>query len=79
MSIMRHRGVGSVHNRLRRSAAAVAGTVVLATTLGPLAAQPTSARTFDFGPTGTLVLNPLPPHFACAMRRALVDRNVRCP
>ena len=78
-SIIRTGGVGSIPIRLRRGVAAAAGTLVLATTLGPLAAGPASARTFDVGPTGALVLNPLPPHFACAMRRALADRNVRCP
>lgn len=41
-------------------------------------AVPASARTFDFNATGSMVQQPLPPGFACAMRRAMLDRRIPC-
>jgi hypothetical protein len=41
-------------------------------------AGPASARTFDFNSTGSIVQRPLPPGYACAMRRALLDRQIPC-
>jgi hypothetical protein len=69
---------GSVSVRLRRRALSLAGALVLATTLGPLAIGSASARTFDYSSTGSLVQQPLPSHWACAMRRALAGRQVSC-
>jgi hypothetical protein len=41
-------------------------------------AVPASARTFDFNTTGSMIQQPVPADFACAMRRATVDRTVSC-
>jgi hypothetical protein len=41
-------------------------------------AVPAAARTFDFNPHGSVVLQPLPPRFACAMKRATLNRHIAC-
>jgi hypothetical protein len=41
-------------------------------------AVPASARTFDFNATGSMVQQSLPPGFACAMRRAMLDHGIAC-
>jgi len=76
MSINRLAGARIASARLRRSAAVLAGALVLATTASPFAAQSTSARTFEYG--SPLVQHRLAPGFACAMRRALAGRRVSC-
>lgn len=63
---------------LRRAMAILAGALVCAMAFTPLSVAPTSARTFDISPNGSLVLNPLPPQFACAMKRVLANRQVAC-
>ena len=75
MTIIRSGGA-SGPARLRNRAAILAGALALATTATPFAVQTTSARTFEYG--SPLVQHSLSPHFACAMRRALADRNVSC-
>jgi hypothetical protein len=52
---------------------ALAVAVALSTTTAP-----TSARTFNFNSAGSMVQQPLPPQFACAMRRALTGRSFAC-
>ena len=64
--------------RLQRRVAILAGAGTLAISLVPLAAAPASARTFDFNATGTMVQQPLPPQFACAMSRAIANRHIAC-
>ena len=39
---------------------------------------PASARTFNFNSAGSMVRQPLPPQFACAMSRALNGRRSAC-
>ena len=39
---------------------------------------PASARTFNFNSAGSMVQQPLPPQFACAMSRALNGRRSAC-
>ena len=39
---------------------------------------PASARTFNFNSAGSMVQQPLPSQFACAMRRAQADRSFAC-
>jgi len=55
---------------------------VLALTVTMLAltstAVPASARTYDINSIGSMVQQPLPPGFACAMRRAVVNRRISC-
>jgi hypothetical protein len=41
-------------------------------------AVPASARTFDFNAAGTMVQQPLPHGFACALLRAMLDRRIPC-
>lgn len=41
-------------------------------------AVPASARTFHFNSTGSMVQQPLAPGFACALRRAMLDRGIPC-
>jgi hypothetical protein len=36
---------------------------------------PASARTFDFNTTGSMVQQPLPPQWACAVEQALTDHT----
>ncbi|MGH2909138.1 MAG: hypothetical protein ACRDK8_07570 [Solirubrobacteraceae bacterium] len=36
------------------------------------------ARTFEFGPIGTMIQQPLPSEWWCAEKSALLDRDVRC-
>ncbi len=36
---------------------------------------PASARTFDFNTTGSMVQQPLPPQWACALEHALTDQS----
>jgi hypothetical protein len=56
------------------------GSLAVALTLLALSstAVPASARTFDFNSTGSMVEQPLPPGFACAMRRAMLNRRISC-
>jgi hypothetical protein len=56
------------------------GFLALALTMLALStsAVPALARTFDFNSTGSMVQQPLPPGFACAMRRAMVNRRIPC-
>jgi hypothetical protein len=53
------------------------GILTLTIALSTIAA-PASARTFDFNATGSMIQQPLPPEFACAMRRAITDRRIPC-
>lgn len=39
---------------------------------------PATARTFNFNSAGSMVQQPLPPQFACAMSRALNSRRSAC-
>ncbi len=39
---------------------------------------PVSARTFDVDARGSMILNPDAPEFACAMERAMLNRNLGC-
>ena len=39
---------------------------------------PASARTFNFNSAGSMVQQPLPPQWACLMRRALTGRSSAC-
>jgi hypothetical protein len=54
-------------------AAAIAMTLALSITAGRV-----SARTFSYPSGGSLVQQPLPPHWACDMRRALGERTSPC-
>ena len=36
---------------------------------------PASARTFDFNTTGSMIQQPLPPQWACAVEQALTDQS----
>lgn len=54
-------------------AVAIAMALVLSATTGRA-----SARTFDYPSGGSIVQQPLPPHWACDMRRALSNREIRC-
>lgn len=57
-----------------------AGVLTVALTVLALSttAVPASARTFDFDSTGSMVQQPLPPGFACALQRAMPDPGVPC-
>ena len=63
--------------RFHRFALALLG-VAFATMLALSTSSPAPARTFDFNSTGSLVLDPPSPLFACAMRRAMTNRAVPC-
>lgn len=56
------------------------GFLAVALTLVALSsvAVPASARTFGFNSTGSMVQQPLSPGFACAMRRAMLNRRIPC-
>jgi hypothetical protein len=56
-------------------AAAVTTAVMLALSATTV---PSSARTFNFTPAGSMVQQPLPPHWACSLSRALSDRTFAC-
>jgi len=43
-----------------------------------ISTAPASARTFTFNSVGSMVQQPLPPQFACALRRALSGRSSTC-
>jgi hypothetical protein len=43
-----------------------------------LGATPASARTFNFNSAGSMVQQPLSPQWACAMRRAMINRRIPC-
>lgn len=65
------------HLRTYRYAAVILA-VALTIALAIGTPKPVSARTFDFDPNGTMVLQPLPPLWACAMRRAMINRRIPC-
>ncbi len=59
----------------------VRGRATLATVLVLLlsaAAAPVSARTFDVSASGSMILQPLAPGFACAMQGAMLNRDFAC-
>ena len=79
MSLIKPGGGHGGRARSRRAAAILAGTCAVAIGGLPLAsAPPASARFFDVGHGGTLVLRPLPASFSCAMEAALADRHASC-
>lgn len=41
-------------------------------------APPSSAKTFDFNSNGSMILQPLPPEFACALERAARNQQIPC-
>jgi hypothetical protein len=58
------------------AAAIIAG--ALTTALAISIATPVSARTFDFNSVGSMVQQPLPTRWACAMQHALTNRRIPC-
>lgn len=67
-----------IHARTNHIAAgilALALTIALALSTTTV---PASARTFNFNSAGSMVQQPLPPQFACAMSRALNGRRSAC-
>ena len=79
MTTTRSRISSLTKGRLRcRRTAALGAALALAATLAPVAAAPSSARTFDVGPSGTMVLNPLPADWNCLMDRAIANKRIPC-
>jgi hypothetical protein len=64
------------HARIHHHAIGILG-IVVAVALS-ISAAPTSARTFNFNSAGSMVQQPLPPQFACALQRALTGRSFAC-
>jgi hypothetical protein len=60
-----------------RAVAILATAVALALSIS-ISTAPASARTFNFNSAGSMVQQPLPPRFACALRRALSGRSSAC-
>jgi hypothetical protein len=62
-----------------RAVAILAIVVALALSISiSISTAPASARTFNFNSAGSMVQQPLPPQFACALRRALSGRSSAC-
>jgi hypothetical protein len=67
------------HRRFHgRRTAALGVALALAATFAPIAAAPSSARTFDVNATGTMVQNPLPADWNCLMERAIANHHIAC-
>jgi hypothetical protein len=64
--------------RCRRRMAALGAALALAAAVPPIAAAPSSARTFDVNARGTMVLNPLPADWNCLMERAIANHRIAC-
>jgi hypothetical protein len=62
----------------RNHARASASLAIALTAFALNLAGPASARTFDFNSRGSIVQQPLPTGYACAMRRALLNRVIPC-
>jgi hypothetical protein len=63
----------------RHAATMLAMTIATSLVIAPgVTVAPASARTFDLNSAGSMVQPPLPSQWACAMRRALSDREFPC-
>jgi hypothetical protein len=68
------------HTRIHRLVVGILAAALTTAVMLALSATtvPSSARTFDFTPAGSMVQQPLPPQWACAISRALSDRTFPC-
>ena len=66
------------HAHLHHHTIGILGLVVAAAFSVSISTGPASARTFNFNSAGSMVQQPLPPQFACTMRRALTGRSFAC-
>jgi hypothetical protein len=70
---MIHTGIHRRSFGILAIAVAVAMTLVLSATTGRV-----SARTFNYSSGGSMVQQPLPPHWGCDMSHALGERTSPC-
>jgi hypothetical protein len=66
------------HARIYHRGTAILG-IAVALALSSISTAPASARTFNFNSAGSMVQQPLPPQWACAMQRALAPGTWRFP
>ena len=59
------------HARTNQMAAAIVALALTIAVAFSTTTAPATARTFEFNSTGSMVQQPLPPQWACAMQRAL--------
>ena len=79
MTAIRSEVATVAHRRFRcRRTAAFGAALALAATFAPIAATPSSARTFDVNARGTMVQNPLPADWNCLMERAITNHRIAC-
>ena len=79
MTTTRSRIASETRRRFRGCrTAALGATLALAATFTPIAAAPSSARTFDVNAHGTVVQNPLPADWSCLMQRAIANHHIAC-
>ena len=79
MTATRSDHASPTHRRFRcRRAVALGAAMALAATVTPIAAAPSSARTFDVNARDTMVLNPLPADWNCLMDRAIANHRIAC-
>ena len=62
--------------RIHRRALGTFG-IAVALALSSISTAPAPARTFNFNSAGSMVQEPLPPQWACAMQRALSSGSLR--
>ena len=66
------------HASIHKLTLGILGIVVALALSITISTAPASARTFNFNSAGSMVQQPLPPQFACAMRRAITGRSFTC-
>ena len=64
------------HVRIHRCAVGILAIALVIALALSTATAPASARTFSFNSAGSMVQQPLPPQWACAMHRALSGGSV---
>ena len=66
------------HARIHKLTVGILGIVVALALSITISAAPASARTFNFNSAGSMVQQPPPPQFACALQRAITGRSFAC-